>query len=177
MMTGAVIMAVAIVGVFRVVARWIVVAHRGDALVVVLIVVCRIILAAAALIVDVVVRAVVFSLPISVQRPDIVNSAHVLSAGSVMMEGLESTGERSAPRWRVPFLEPLDSQTRPIPIVVSPHESTSSFEIKSPSLWIMNQCRTNSGMRVEVASQRLIRQDLSRDERERHCSAIIIAER
>src|SRR5262245_48916834 len=61
MMTGAVIVAVAVavVGVLRVVVGRIVVAHRGHAIVVVLIVVCRVILALATLIIHVVVCAVI----------------------------------------------------------------------------------------------------------------------
>jgi hypothetical protein len=113
MMTGAVIVAVAIVGVFRVVARWIIVAHRGDARVVVLLVVSRVILALTTLIIHVVVGAVIVALialiihvvvgavifPVSTvpQHANIVNTAGMFPGGCVMMEGFEGAGQRRAP--------------------------------------------------------------------------------
>ena len=98
-MTALVIVTMAAVLVVDVVVSRVVLAgHRDDTLVVVLVVVSRVILAlAVALIVAVVVRAVVFSVSTVAQRVNIVNAARVLSTGRVMMDGLESTGQRCAP--------------------------------------------------------------------------------
>jgi hypothetical protein len=105
-----------------IVVGWVILAgHRDDTLVVVLVVVGRVIFpVAATVIVDVVVRAVVFAVSV-MQGANIVNAARVLWTGRVMMEGLESTGQRCASGGCISLLQPLDSQTLPDPLAVGSH--------------------------------------------------------